>query len=100
MEQILRYKVPASTLQQYPIEYILTVPAVWSEAAQSQTRMCAEMAGLGIDSALQLISEPEAAAVYSLEELDPHNIKVGDAFVLVDAGGHWDRGHPSSISRS
>ena len=63
------------------------MPAVWSELAQARTRKCAEQAGMGVGSALQLISEPEAAAVYALEELDPHNIQVDDTFVLVDAGG-------------
>ena len=87
VEQVLRYNMPASTLGKCPIEYILTVPAFWSEAAQSKTRKCAEKAGMGVGSALQLISEPEAAAVYALEELDPCGIKVGDTFVLVDAGG-------------
>lgn len=34
-----------------------------------------------------MISEPEAAAVYALDVLDPHQIKVGDTFVVCDAGG-------------
>lgn len=36
---------------------------------------------------LQIISEPEAAAIYALHAMDPHSIKVGDTFVLCDAGG-------------
>ena len=34
-----------------------------------------------------MISEPEAAAVYALDALDPHEIEVGDTFVVCDAGG-------------
>ena len=42
---------------------------------------------MGVGTALRLISEPEAAVVYALSALDPHGIKVGDTFVLCDAGG-------------
>ena len=36
---------------------------------------------------LQIISEPEAAAIYALHAMDPHSISIGDTFVLCDAGG-------------
>ena len=42
---------------------------------------------MGQGSALHIISEPEAAAMYALDIMDPHNIKVGDTFILCDAGG-------------
>ena len=42
---------------------------------------------MGSGHALHIISEPEAAAVYALDVLDPHIIEVGDTFVLCDAGG-------------
>ena len=84
---MLRYKLPQSALESIPIQYILTVPAVWSDMAQEKTRKCAEKAGMGNASSLQLISEPEAAAIYALDAMDPTDIKVGDSFVLCDAGG-------------
>lgn len=31
--------------------------------------------------------EPEAAAIYALHGLDPHGLKIGDSFVICDAGG-------------
>ena len=86
-EQVLRYKLPESALASTPIEFVITTPAVWSDAAQAKTRSCAEMAGMGVGSALHIISEPEAAAMFALDAMDPHNIKVGDTFVLCDAGG-------------
>ena len=61
------------------------MPAVWSDSAQAKTRACAERAGMG--KGLQIISEPEAAAIYALHAMDPHSIQVGDTFVLCDAGG-------------
>ena len=38
-------------------------------------------------SALQIISEPEAAAMYTLPMMDPHIIRTGDTFIVCDAGG-------------
>lgn len=70
-EQILRYKLPQSALQSTPVEFVITVPAVWSDAAQEKTRACAERAGKGLGSALHMISEPEAAAMYALDAMDP-----------------------------
>lgn len=84
-EAVLKHKLPQSVLRTTPIEYIITVPAVWSDMAQAKTRNCAEVAGMG--KRLQIISEPEAAAIYALHAMDPHSIKVGDTFVLCDAGG-------------
>ena len=86
-ERVLPHKLPAGALQSTPIEYILTVPAVWNEAEQAQTRLCAEKAGIGTGTAIQMISEPEAAAIYALDALDHHGFKIGDTFTLVDAGG-------------
>ena len=86
-EQVLRYKVPESALRGTPIQYIITVPAVWSDLAQEKTRKCAEKAGMGDAAGLQIVSEPEAAAIYALDAMDPHHIQIGDTFVLCDAGG-------------
>lgn len=86
-ERILRHKLPATALASTPLEFVLTVPAVWSDGAQASTRRCAEKAGMGTGSSLHIITEPEAAAMYALDAMDPHNIQVGDTFVLCDAGG-------------
>ena len=84
-EQVLQHKLPSSIIKSTPLEYIITVPAVWSDTAQAKTRNCAFNAGMGKD--VQIISEPEAAAIYALHAMDPHSIEVGDTFVLCDAGG-------------
>ncbi|KAI4158523.1 MAG: hypothetical protein LQ342_007364 [Letrouitia transgressa] len=84
-EEVLKHKLPQSILKSTPIEYIITVPAVWSDLAQARTRSCAEAAGMG--KQLMIISEPEAAAIYALHAMDPHSIQIGDTFVLCDAGG-------------
>ncbi|KAG0644000.1 hypothetical protein HOY80DRAFT_1031541 [Tuber brumale] len=72
-----------------PLEWVLTVPAVWSDAAKNATRRAAEGAGMGgpDGKGIRLISEPEAAAVYTLKAIQPNNLSVGDNFVVCDAGG-------------
>jgi molecular chaperone DnaK (HSP70) len=52
-----------------PIEYILTVPAVWSDKAKSDTLYCASQAGFGSVGKIRLITEPEAAAIYTLHQV-------------------------------
>ena len=69
------------------VEFVLTVPAVWSDAAKNATLHAAERAGMGNRHDLRLISEPEAAAVYTLKAIQPNHLKVGDNFIVCDAGG-------------
>ena len=42
---------------------------------------------MGKGSGLQLVSEPEAAAIYALADMDPLDLRIGDIYVLCDAGG-------------
>ena len=67
------------------LQWIFTVPAVWSDAAKNATLTAAKEAGMGPD--LTLISEPEAAAVYTLQAIQPNHLKEHDNFVVCDAGG-------------
>ncbi|KAJ5365517.1 hypothetical protein N7517_008403 [Penicillium concentricum] len=55
------------------LEYILTVPAIWSDKAQYLTMQAAHRAGIS-PASLRLLSEPEAAAK-------------DDCLVVCDAGG-------------
>jgi molecular chaperone DnaK (HSP70) len=43
------------------VEFVLTVPAVWSDSAKNATLQAAEKAGMGNKHELKLVSEPEAA---------------------------------------
>ena len=76
-------------LQSIPKQYVITVPAMWSERAQDRTRSCAERADMGQKHTIGIISEPEAAAIRVLEEMreDEYRFKRNDTFVVVDAGG-------------
>lgn len=66
------------------IEYVITVPAIWSDQAKDLTKFCAQRAGLGSP---KLISEPEAAMVYVLQEMSSDGFDIGDTFIVCDAGG-------------
>lgn len=83
--KILKLKLGEGIINSTPIRYIITVPAIWDDAAKARTRKCAVNAGMGTD--IRIISEPEAAVVHALDIMDPHNLKVEDTFVLCDAGG-------------
>lgn len=82
--KVLKTKVGEGVIASTTIEYIITVPAIWSDAAKFCTRACPKRAGVGGD--LQNISKPEAAAIYSLDAMDPGTLTAGDKFVLCDAG--------------
>jgi molecular chaperone DnaK (HSP70) len=60
------------------VQFVLTVPAVWSDAAKDATLKAAEKAGMGNKGDLRLISEPEAAAVYTLKAIQPNHLKIND----------------------
>ncbi|KAH6633887.1 putative hsp70 protein [Chaetomium sp. MPI-SDFR-AT-0129] len=63
--------------------FVLSVPAVWSDAAKNATLQAAKIAGI---FPVTLIKEPEAAALYTMHSLD-FSLNIGDAFVVCDAGG-------------
>ncbi|KAI0137281.1 hypothetical protein BJ170DRAFT_51403 [Xylariales sp. AK1849] len=69
------------------VDFVLTCPAVWSDAAKNTTLQAAERAGMGSKAEIQMISEPEAAAVYTLKAIQPNHLNVGDNFIVCDAGG-------------
>jgi len=69
------------------IQVVLTVPAVWSDKAKQATLQAAERAGMGKVAELLIVSEPEAAAVYTLKAIQPNVLNEGDNFIVCDAGG-------------
>lgn len=73
-KQTLRRRF-GNALDSMEIRYILTVPAVWTDKAKNMTLTAATNAGI---SALDvtLVSEPEAAALSCLNEIQPNTIEV------------------------
>jgi len=68
------------------IRYFLTVPAIWSDIAKDATKEAAIRAGMRANQ-ITIISEPEAAAVYTLKAIQPNRLRLGDNIVVCDAGG-------------
>ena len=69
------------------VDFVLTVPAVWSDKARQMTLEAAVRAGLGVEGKnrnesglLRLITEPEGAAEYTLRSMQPGILKVGFIF--------------------
>lgn len=83
----LKRRYGESFMASTKVDFVLTCPAVWSDAAKNTTLQAAERAGMGTQSQIQMISEPEAAAVYTLKAIQPNHLKVGDNFIVCDAGG-------------
>jgi hypothetical protein len=71
----------------YTLKAVLTVPAIWSPSAKDKTQRIARKAGL--PGNVSLVSEPEAAALAVLKEKaeDSEPLRVGDCFIVCDAGG-------------
>ncbi|KAI9768127.1 MAG: hypothetical protein M1839_004184 [Geoglossum umbratile] len=65
-------------------EFVLSVPAIWSDRARDDTLTAAKRSGI---HPITLIKEPEAAALYTLNRMKGRGFQVGDAFVICDAGG-------------
>ncbi|KAI9764968.1 MAG: hypothetical protein M1840_007890 [Geoglossum simile] len=78
------------------VDLVVTVPAVWTDAAKDRTFHAIHKAGFTTKKFKKLrdiilVTEPEAAAVYTLRSLLQHAdedfIGPGDCFVMCDAGG-------------
>lgn len=68
--------------------FVLTVPAIWSEAARTTLQEAAIKAGMGRSSAPKIFSEPECAAIYVLRDLDDvDRLRDNDRILVCDAGG-------------
>jgi molecular chaperone DnaK (HSP70) len=56
--KILERQLSASVVQSTPIYFVLTVPAIWSNAAKQKTQKAAEQAGFKGRKKMYLVSEP------------------------------------------
>jgi molecular chaperone DnaK (HSP70) len=86
LEEVIPLQFGTEFLSKHPIYIVLTVPAIWSETAKNLTRTAAILAGIP-KQRLELITEPEAAALYCATMVEQVDLKEGDCFVVCDAGG-------------
>ncbi|KAK3070302.1 hypothetical protein LTR53_010703 [Teratosphaeriaceae sp. CCFEE 6253] len=89
----LTKQVSKQVLDSTPVDCWLTVPAVWSDQAQSATRSAAQAAGFGCrpQDTINIISEPEAGAIAALNKyMHPSSLnppKKGEDIMVCDCGG-------------
>ncbi|KAI0487191.1 hypothetical protein F4859DRAFT_502416 [Xylaria cf. heliscus] len=74
-------------LDNTPVHVVLTVPAIWSDLAKQRTLQAFRRVPNMEESSVTLLSEPEAAAISALRDLNRGSLKDEDTFVVVDAGG-------------
>ncbi|KAF4419189.1 actin-like ATPase domain-containing [Fusarium acutatum] len=85
-EHIRKHLIVQDWEKSFAVRVVLTVPAIWSLTAKDKTLKAAALAGLPTN--IQLVSEPEAAALATFKEKAEDGVlQVGDAFVVCDAGG-------------
>ncbi|XP_053400546.1 heat shock 70 kDa protein 12A-like [Mercenaria mercenaria] len=88
------HKQLADVLQEDDIQWVLTVPAIWNDAAKQFMREAAEDAGI-LKSKLLIALEPEAASLFCRhlqvqkgdEDMSLASFKSGTKYIVVDAGG-------------
>jgi molecular chaperone DnaK (HSP70) len=83
-EIFLKNDLGSAVYEVTPMEYIITVPAIWPEKAKYELQGCALKAGIKDP---QLILEPEAVSIFALETMPSKAFRAGDTFVVCDAGG-------------
>lgn len=62
-------------VEEMEMQYVLTVPAIWSDKAKDATLNAALKARIPQRN-MTLVSEPEAAALYCLHTIQPNSIEV------------------------
>lgn len=77
----------AQFLSNRRISYVMTVPAIWKDAAKALTRRAASLAFGVSNDELILVPEPEAAALFCATTCQEVDLNDGDQFLLCDAGG-------------
>jgi len=70
----------------HQVHYVITVPALWSDLAIERTKLAAARAGIPLNQ-LQLIREPEAAALYCTIMGPDVYFQPNEKFMVCDAGG-------------
>ncbi|KAM0353557.1 hypothetical protein ACHAPU_001569 [Fusarium lateritium] len=91
--QVIRRSVGDKLMQTLRFHVVITLPAIWPPYAQQRMKQAATKAGILKDrpcggTTLRFISEPEAAALATINDLSKRpDMKPGVTMVVCDAGG-------------
>jgi molecular chaperone DnaK (HSP70) len=58
---VLESRLSGSVVSSTPIDFVVTVPAIWSNSAKQKTQRAAEEAGFRGTKAIYVVSEPVSA---------------------------------------
>lgn len=83
----LRRRFSRAIVDTTPFEYVVTVPAIWSDRAKQRTVDAFAWAMRADKTSIYSVTEPEAAATCVLHQYPQHDLSAGDCFIVVDAGG-------------
>ncbi|KAL8381331.1 hypothetical protein RB595_005542 [Gaeumannomyces hyphopodioides] len=84
---VLAERLSDKVLRSVPIHIVITAPAMWDEQAVMKTRDAARDAGFQGIGDIEVVSESEAAAIYTLINTKDAVLEVGKRYVVCDAGG-------------
>ncbi|KAL0482270.1 HSP70 [Acrasis kona] len=85
-------KKSETSLRKEMIRWVFTVPAQYDDRLKHELKLIAKEAGIiekiNSEEQCMIVTEPEAAAVYCIEEMKKdREIKKGDSIIIMDAGG-------------
>ncbi|KAI3320302.1 hypothetical protein HD806DRAFT_507127 [Xylariaceae sp. AK1471] len=94
VRQDIRRSKDEEVLKKFPIDLVITHPAIWDARARNATFRAVvkafdyvfEMSDLPRGN-VRLVTESEACAQYTRHEKDMGTLRKGDCFIVVDAGG-------------
>ncbi|KAF2497640.1 hypothetical protein BU16DRAFT_606211 [Lophium mytilinum] len=84
---MLNSRLTSSVVKSTPIDYILTVPAIWSEAAKHKTLTAAENAGFRPINPTNVVTEPVGQLSYSIRRNSLSKLGIGNSVTVCDARG-------------
>ena len=89
--EVIYRAVSQSVIEEFSFHIVITVPAIWKGYARKRMEDAVKQSGIlksrqAGPTTLALAPEPEAAALASLYE-SKLNLRGGDVFIVVDAGG-------------
>ncbi|KAI1737444.1 hypothetical protein F4680DRAFT_214502 [Xylaria scruposa] len=89
----IKDKRDEEVLKKFPIDLVITHPAIWDARARNATFRAARKAFMkelmteSPPGQIRLATEPEACAQYIMNSKDVDNLRKDDCFIVVDAGG-------------
>lgn len=96
VDEHLKARLSEVVFRTQPRQFVITVPSTFPESVRARMLACAEIAGLGKRNSIHTVTEMEAAAMYILDTTPTINLKIGDTFVICNAGTRYLFSRPAT----